>query len=436
MNPKELFRTVIVSILTLEARAVLKKYRPNILAVTGSVGKTSTKDALYAALKGHTFVRKSEKSHNSDIGVPLTILGVPNGWGSWVQWMRNIVDGALLTMLTTPYPRWLVVELGADRPGDISRSLSWVTPDIVVATKFPPLPVHVEFYDSPEAVVSEEMHPLKQLSEGGVAVINADDPAQSGILLQGGVRRLSYGFTKGADVRGTRYRITKKAGLPTGISFDVVYGGSVVPVALRGVLGKTHAYAILAGMAGAVAAGAPFENLQTAGAAYEAPPGRLRIIEGANGSVIIDDSYNASPVAVEEALATLDSAAHSGRSAAVRRIAVLGDMLELGKYSAEEHTRIGGLIPGKTDLLVSVGVRARGFAHGAREAGFGDASIKIFERGDDAASFLASEAREGGIILIKGSQSMRMERITKALMKNPNEAPAQLPRQDAEWLAR
>src|SRR3989344_425268 len=172
---KEYIRRAVIALLTLEAKAILARHRPKVMVVTGSVGKTSTKDAAYAALKGHAFVRKSEKSYNSDIGVPLTILGVPNGWGDPVRWARNIADGALRAVGVGPYPEWLVIEVGADRPGDLSRSLAWLKPDIAIATRFPDVPVHVEFYGSPEEVCAEELFPLTQLREGGTALLHDDE---------------------------------------------------------------------------------------------------------------------------------------------------------------------------------------------------------------------------------------------------------------------
>lgn len=428
---KEFLRTLVIRLLTLEARAVLKKYKPNVMVVTGSVGKTSTKDAVYAALKGHTFVRKSEKSYNSDVGVPLTVLGVPNGWSDLVQWSKNLLDGFLLLLITTPYPRWLVLEVGADRPGDISKSLSWLTPCVVVATRFPDLPVHVEFYDSPEAVFREEVFPLSMLSTGGVAVLNADEPRLESVEVPKGVSIIRYGFGKNAEVRATKYRVTKKAGLPSGISFEVTHQGETAEVALPKVIGKTHVYALLAGIAGALAAGDSFSHAVHVGEHYEAPVGRLRLIEGLSGSVIIDDTYNASPVAVVEALSALQNTTHTGR-----RIAVLGDMLELGSHSVAEHHKVGEHTVSQTDIIVTVGVRARGIAEAALEKGMPVSMVHMFERGSDAAGFLVSALQKGDVVLVKGSQSMRMERISKALMFHPEDASQELPRQDAEWLAR
>src|SRR5258708_189282 len=107
------FKKIIVALLTLEARAVLHKYNPKVVAVTGSVGKTSAKDAIYAVLANHYRTRKSEKSFNSELGLPLAILGAPNAWHNPLRWLQNIFDGFLLIVFDSPYPEWLVLEIGA-----------------------------------------------------------------------------------------------------------------------------------------------------------------------------------------------------------------------------------------------------------------------------------------------------------------------------------
>lgn len=428
---KTYFRAAVIFLLTLEARVVLKKYNPRIILITGSVGKTSTKDATYAALKQSLFVRKSEKSYNSDIGVPLTILGVPNGWNNFFQWMKNLFDGAMLLLISTPYPKLLVVEVGADRPGDLSAALSWITPDVVVTTRFPELPVHVEFYDSPSDVVQEELFPVSLLRHGGVVVINGDEPQTQSISLPQGVRTLTYGFGKNAEVRASRYRVQKKNGLPSGISFDVSYREQQHTLTISSVIGRAPVYALLGGLAASLAVDTPFETAVRSIAEYEGPPGRLRLIEGLQGTCLIDDTYNASPVAVSEALDALQNTTHTGR-----RIAILGDMLELGTFSAEAHSAVGREVVSKVDLLVTVGVRARGIAEAALEQGMPVANVSMFERGSDAATYVLSQMTKGDVILIKGSQSIRLERVTKALMAHPEEATTLLARQDAEWLAR
>ncbi len=428
---KEFIRRIIVFLITLEAKAIVAKYKPNIIAVTGSVGKTSAKDAIYTALSGSFFVRKSEKSFNSDLGVPLTVVGVPNGWSNLFQWSKNLVEGLFLIILSAPYPKWLVVEIGADRPGDITKSLSWLKPQAVVATRFPDVPVHVEFYNSPEAVIAEELAPASWLSSGGVFVFNVDDPHAAGAQVASGVVKVSYGFGEGADLKGSRYLVTSKNKMPAGISFDIGYKQERAHVNLPGIVGRTHAQAILAGVAAAVAVGVSLEKAVEACTRHEPPPGRTRLIKGIAGSTIIDDTYNSSPVASEEALSALSDIPRTGR-----RIAVLADMLELGSFSVEEHQRIGTLVASSTDFLVTVGVRAKGIALGARSAGMPEEHIIECDRGSDAATQLVALVATGDVVLIKGSQSLRMERVVKSLMAEPEKAKELLVRQDAEWLSR
>lgn len=428
---KEFFRSIVVNILTLQATLVLRKYKPRILMVTGSVGKTSTKDAIYTALSKSFFLRKSEKSFNGDIGVPLTILGIPNGWSNPFVWIKNLVDGASLILMKAPYPEWLVVEVGADRPGDITKSLSWVKPDVVVATRFPDISVHVEFYSSPEAVVKEELAPAGWLTEGGIFIFNGDDERAGTSGTSKGVTRISYGFGENVDVRAINFQSTVEHDISSGISFDVAYKTEVVHVELKGVSGRSHAYSLLAGCAAALSIGVPLQTATDALVAHSAPAGRMRLILGHNGSLIIDDTYNSSPVASSEALLALSDIPHRGR-----RIAILADMLELGSFSVDEHNRIGVLAAKTCDILVTVGVRAKNFANGAREAGMPPTQVFEFDRGADAASHVISLLQSGDVVLVKGSQSMRMERVVKSLMTEPDRAKELLVRQDAEWLSR
>jgi len=430
-NLKELFRQVIVFLLTLEAKLVLRKHRPKIIAVTGSVGKTSAKDAIYTALSNSFFVRRSEKSFNGDIGVPLTVLGVRNGWSNVFQWIRNLIDGISLLILTTPYPKWLIVEVGADRPGDITKSLSWLKPDVVVATRFPEISVHVEFYASPEEVIKEELAPVGWLQNNGVLVFNEDDERAQSAVTASGVGRLSFGFGENANLKAENLHATSEDGMPSGISFDVSYGDERGVVSIPDVAGRSHVYSVLAGIAVALSVGVSLEEAVSAFQKHETPAGRMRLINGMRTSVIIDDTYNASPAAMEEALIALGDIPRTGR-----RIAVLADMLELGGFSVTEHSRIGALVAESADILVTVGVRTKGIAEGARSSGMPENMIIECERGSDASTALLSLIQSGDVILVKGSQSMRMERVVKSLMQEPEKAKDLLVRQDAEWSIR
>ena len=145
---KSILKKIISTIIKYEAVLIIKKYKPKIIAVTGSVGKTSTKDAIFAVMSSSFFVRKSEKSFNSDIGIPLTILGCPNAWFDPIKWARNIFRGLELIVFKHSYPEWLILEVGADRPGDIKEVSKWLKPNIVVLTAFAKVPVHIEFRDA------------------------------------------------------------------------------------------------------------------------------------------------------------------------------------------------------------------------------------------------------------------------------------------------
>jgi UDP-N-acetylmuramoyl-tripeptide--D-alanyl-D-alanine ligase len=152
---KDLFKKVIVTLLLAEAWLVLKTRKPKIITVVGSVGKTSTKDAIYSALKDSLHVRKNQKSMNSEFGVPLTILDLQTGWNNPLIWVSNVILGFLSIFSLKKYPKYLVLEVGTDRPGDMQKTASWLRPDIVVVTSLPEVPVHVEHFDSP-AMLREE----------------------------------------------------------------------------------------------------------------------------------------------------------------------------------------------------------------------------------------------------------------------------------------
>ena len=166
-------------------------------------------------------------------------------------------------------------------------------------------------------------------------------------------------------------------------------------------------------------------------AKFKTPKGRSRVIEGIKGTYIIDDTYNSSPVAAEAAIATLSQFKTLGK-----KIAVLGDMLELGKYAVAEHKRIGALAGGVCDTLLCVGVRARYMAEGAEAGGLSEKNIFQFDDAREAGKFLEQLIKTGDVILVKGSQSMRMERVVEEIMAHPEQKEELLVRQEEEWLKR
>lgn len=430
-NIKIIARAVLVALLTGEAKLVLRKYKPKIISVTGSVGKTSTKDAIFTVLGRPLVARKSTKSFNSEIGVPLTILGCDNAWSSPAFWIKNLAHGLELSTFRAHYPKWLVLEIGARKPGDVARIASWIHSDIVVMTRFGDVPTHVEFFKSSKELFEEKAEILKKLKSGGVLVVNADDERVLALREKTRAKSITFGLSESAMFRASHVQTMYEDGRPIGTIFKLEYDGNVFPVTMRGVLGVQPVYSALA----ALALGTYFKrnivDSISALSMHESPPGRMRIIEGLKGSIIIDDSYNSSPVAAEAAIRVLGEVKTNGR-----KIAVLGDMLELGKFTMDEHKKLGDIVGKNADVLLAVGPRAKYIVEGALGADMNEKDIIEFDDARTAGKYLESILASGDAVLIKGSQVMRMERAVEEIMAHPEKASELLVRQDEEWKAR
>lgn len=425
---KNLLKNIVVAVLSWEARMLLKRTKPKIIGITGSVGKTSTKDAIYAVLKDHVRVRKSEKSFNSEIGVPLSVLGLPNGWSNPVLWFKNIIDGLLIALHPGEYPHVLVLEMGVDRPGDMARLMGWIQPDIVVLTRLPDTPVHVEYFDTPAAVVAEKKVLVDALKPDGVLVYNQDDEAVRKIAE--GVRQQTIGYSRYSlsQFTASSDKVIYEKGNAKALEFTLTHLNKASLMYVQGSLGVQHAY----NYAAAAAVGSLFnisiEDATQALKDHVPPAGRMRLISGIKDTTILDDTYNSSPVACERALQTLKEL-----KGVKRRIAVLGDMLELGQYSVREHERMGALAAQTTDVLITVGVRARGIARGALEHGMSEKVIFQYEEVDRAGKELQEMLHPGDMVLVKGSQGTRLEKLVEEIMAEPEKASEYLVRQSSQW---
>lgn len=430
---KSFFKNCVLSVLMFEARLALARHRPRIVAVTGSVGKTSTKDAIFCALRPFFSVRKSEKSYNSDFGVPLTILGLSNPVNHPVLWARNLIVGAIRSFFPEKNLTWLVLEVGAGEPGDIRKFAAMLSPDIAVITRFADVPVHVEFFSSPEAVIAEKTELARATKKNRTLILGSDDEKVLALKQMFPDRRaILYGANTTADVRGSGYAVVYEKGdkfrFPTGIRFTVAIGSHSFSVTLPNVLGAHLIQPVLAAFGVANTLGLDLATVAKAFTDFVSPAGRMRLIQGANHSLIIDDSYNASPVAVREALIALASLEATGR-----KIAVLGNMAELGDFGPTEHRKIGALAAKSCAALVVVGNLAEEIKAGALSSGMSSERIRVFKTSKDAAEALLRDIRSGDIVLVKGSQSARMERVVKALLRFPERARELLVRQEREW---
>jgi len=401
---------VLKKILKILAVLTLKKYQPGIIGITGSAGKTSIKEAIYTVLKQERSVRRNIGNFNNELGLPLTVLGNYSQVKGIFFWPKIIIKSlGRLIFSDKNYPEVLILEMAADRPGDIRYLTEIAKPHIGVITAIGEIPVHVEFYTSPEAVAREKAHLIEVLPTNGFAILNYDDEVVYNLRSRTRAHIITYGFNEGADLglNNLEYRI--EAGRPAGISFKVQYGGSLVPVRLNNVFGKPQAYAAAAAMAVGLAFGINLIKISEALLDYEGPDGRMKLINGVKDTLILDDSYNASPLSMRAALETLRSLP------AKRKIAVLGDMLEIGKYSTEAHQAVGELAAKIVDYLFCIGPRAKFIAESARQNSFDRKKIQVFSSSEAAKKMIEREIKAGDLILVKGSRAIKLEKIIEEI---------------------
>ena len=281
---KNFLKKIVIAILTWEAKMVLSRFKPKIIAITGSVGKTGTKDALFTALSSYFKARKSEKSFNSELGVPLTILGCSTGWGSALRWSEVLIRGLFSVFWNSGYPNLLILEVGADRPGDIKKITRWLKPHITVITRFGEVPVHIESFRSREELIDEKRNLVRALRQGGTLILNSDDEDSLSFKKGFPVRSINYGVGDKAEVRGTHYKITysaeEKMKVPTGVSFRADFGGNSLPVNILGAIGKQQMYPVLVAFAVTLALRLNPVRVAESFTEHVSPPGRIQCFAG------------------------------------------------------------------------------------------------------------------------------------------------------------
>lgn len=408
------------------ARRILRKYHPKIIAITGSFGKTSTREAITQILKAGGSVRQSGKNYNNEFGVPLTILGVESGNRSIAAWMKIFIHGIRLLLTSQPYPDTLVLEYGLDRPGDISYLVKLAHPAIAVVTGIGSAPPHLEFFRNRDHLIREKTELVARLQKDDLAILNADDPDVLNMKKKTRARVMTYGASDAATIF---LREVNVKGLEAGIHAKISWNETTVPMHFPNIAGAHQVTPLLAAICVGVACGMNLVYVAEALAEYAPPPGRLRVLRGIKHTSLLDDTYNSSPAAAREAVRALSLLCQNHQ----RSIAVLGDMNELGAISEREHRALGKYVATACDLLLAVGEKARDIACGAEEAGMAEEAIFTFHSSESAGRFLQERMKSGDIILVKGSQAMRMEKIVKEVMAEPLQAKNFLVRQEEEW---
>lgn len=458
---KEIFKKIILKILTWQARFIIKRYNPKIIAITGNLGKTSTKDFIYAALNknllnenGEKVVLASKKSMNSEWGVPLTILELNTGWNNPISWLKIIVKGFIKILDKYPY-RYFVLEIGADAPGDIKKLTEFIKPDIAVLTAFAKVPVHIEFFENKrEDLIREKKYLFEALKSGGTFIYNLDDEDCVNIakeFIGKDISLKSFSLKDDSadvflenikiDYKNVNQYIQKVLGTEANLRLK---GEESKQITLKDVIGEGVYYnflpAILISQILNVNIDKAIEDLEHT----KRTQGRMHILNGIYESTIIDDSYNASPKAMENGIQVMKNLETKGK-----KIFILGDMLELGDFTKQEHERIGELLLKVADILIVSGIRAKIIADSALIHGMSGENIYItqnsIEAGREILRILEKEVEEdykngrsesevgGDLIFVKGSQGARMEKTIKMILAKNHLPEEYLVRQEKEW---
>ncbi|MDD3285113.1 MAG: Mur ligase family protein [Patescibacteria group bacterium] len=414
------------------SRLILKKYHPEIVAISGSIGKTSTKEAIFQVLSGRLAVRTSIKNYNNEIGVPLTIIGVESPGSSLSGWLRVFWRAwRLYIRRDQSYPKVLILEMGIDRPGDMDYLTRLAPPTVGVITAVSYS--HLEYFGSLQNIKKEKQVLIERVTRKGLSILNYDNEAARSMAEVSPARVLSFGLLPGADIvaQDLHYRYQGASYDIAGLNFKLNYEGNIVPVEMPNIIGEGGVYAALAAVAVALHFGLNLMEIASALRGLRLPAGRMQLLPGIKHTFLIDDSYNSSPEACLSALKVLGQVKIDGDAS---KYAVLGDMLEIGAYSEEGHALVGrALFEQGIDYLVSVGERSRDIDRGAKEAGMSGDFIFHFDDSAAAGLFVQERLHEGDVVLIKGSQGARMEKVTKELMAEPDRAEDLLVRQGPGW---
>jgi alanine racemase len=407
------------------ARGILRQWHPRVIAVTGSVGKTTTKEAI-ATILGHSLLTfRTWRNYNDLLGVPLSL-------------------GRL-----QPEHRVAVLEFGCDHPGEIAALCEMTQPSIGVVTRVSH--TQLQYFGSIERYAEELAALTRHLPPNGYAVLNALDPACLKMAAETRATPLLFSAQETDDPRTRvqcRFVQQKADDLVLTLAFpDQPQAGQGAETHYLHNLTGTHwAASVAAAIATTRVLGSSGEMAASLLEQFTPLPGRSRLLQGVAGSLLLDDTHNAPPIAVEAALETLRDLKHA--RASKRAVVVLGDMLRLGPYEEEAHRRIGRKVAEVADFLVTQGQRAEIIAQEARKAGMPAEAIEATYSAEDAAQVVRRYLEQTtpplpvgkpavhsapAIILIKGAEEMRMERVTERLLARPEEAPEVLDRQTLAW---
>jgi len=358
------------------------------VGITGSVGKTSTKDMVSCVLSKKYEVLKTEGNFNNEIGLPLTAFR-----------LSNATDIA-------------VFEMGMSNFGEISRLTRIAQPDTAIITNIGMS--HIEHLGSQDNILKAKLEIIEGMSgDEGTLIVNGDDPFLQSVVGTLPFETLTYGIeNEKCDIVATDLKKTSE-----GTTFSVKIEGEIREVTVN-TPGLHHVYNALAAMLAGVKYNMPLQSVID-GVADFVPQGMRQNIIKLENSVIIKDCYNASPTSMKSGIEVLCTVQPADKVLSHRRVAVLADMLELGEFSEKSHLDVGAMVAANNvDCLVTVGNYAKYIAQGALENGFSKSALYVFSDNDEAKSQIMRILQPNDIVLFKGSRGMRLEQIADFVIEN------------------
>lgn len=395
---------------------------PNIklIAITGSVGKTSTKMAVAKMLSQKYRVLVHEENHNMELSVPLTLMKIPypQKVRSVFQWL--LVLGAARRRVKQPFPYDIIIaELGTDKPGDIAAFGRYLKPDIAIVTAVSP--EHMEFFKTIDAVAKDELS-IGAFSK--LVVINRDDIDEGYAGLLEATNIDTYGMGGVAEYHFLP-ETSADDGFTAGKIVSPEFGEQEVKLQ---VIGEHSVKPIIAGALVGIKMGLSAGQVASAAESILPVPGRMQLLRGMQESLLIDDTYNSSPLAAKAALQTLYGMSRP------QRVAILGSMNELGEFSKQAHEEVGHFCdPSLLDWVVTIGDEAEKYL--APAAASRGCQVRSFKNPYDAGGFVHSVLQTGAVVLAKGSQNgVFAEEALKVLLHSTSEEE-RLVRQSVAWMA-
>ena len=382
---------------------------------------------MYTILSKYYDVRRSKKSFNGSLGLPLSILDLNNGFRNPFKWVWNLSLGVVRIFFPVDKKDTiLILEIGVDRVGDVRKACRLVDPEIVVFTILPEVPVHIGNFKKREHLYNEKLSILKYIKERGAfiyinkgEILNHLQPHRTDILFR------SCGESKESDFVLGEVKTLAVDHCKMAVEVNISEGNNSKKFTIENAFGDHMPELMNISLCAAKILDVDIFNESNVFSGYLPEPGRMNMHTGISGFCIIDDSYNSSPVAVKSAIASMEKMEVKGK-----RVLVLGEMAELGIFSEKSHMEQVQLAVDKCDLLLLMGDENKKVYENLK---INEGKVKHFDIHDDLILFLKVNLRRDDLVLIKGSQSARMEKIVESIIDPKSESDKILSRQESFW---